>query len=142
LAATPDNISAKYLRARVHRMRGEIPETIAVLEDIRMNRPAKFATGEDEASWYRAHRLLGDLYLDSKPDQAILCFQEFSRHGSMSGADTYFKMGKAYENLGVLPRAAKCYEHVTGYEQHPLYYEARDALQRVQGRMRGDAGAA
>jgi tetratricopeptide (TPR) repeat protein len=138
--AAPENITAKFVQARIHRTRGEIPETIAMLEEIRMNRPEKFATTEDENSWYRTHRLLGDLYLDTKPDQAILCFQEFNRHGSMSGADTLFKMGKAYENLGDLSRAAKCYEQVTGYEQHPLYYEARDALLRVQGRLQGGEG--
>ena len=81
-----------------------------------------------------------DFYIDSKPDQAILCFQEFNRHSSMSGADTFYKMGKAYENLGDMPRAAKCYEQVTGYEQHPLYYEARDALLRVQAPLRGGEG--
>jgi tetratricopeptide (TPR) repeat protein len=140
--AAPENITAKFIQARIHRTRGEIPEAIAVLEEIRMNRPEKFATTEDEGSWYRTHRMLGDLYLDSRPDQAILCFQEFNRHASMSGADTFFKMGKAYENLGDLPRAAKCYEQVTSYEQHPLYYEARDALLRVQGGLRGGEGLA
>lgn len=138
LVAAPENVTAKFVCARVRRTRGEIPETIAILEDIRLHRPEKFATTEDETSWYRAHRMLGDLYIDSRPDQAILCFQEFGRHGSLSGADTYFKLGRAYENLGDYGRAAKNYEQVTGYEQHPLYYEARDALLRVQGLVRGN----
>jgi tetratricopeptide (TPR) repeat protein len=138
LTAMPESVTAKFLRARIHRYRGEISEAVAALEDIRLNRPQKFASGDDETSWYLAHRMLGDLYLDTKPDQAILCFQEFSRHSSMSGADTLYKMGKAYENLGDFTRAARHYEQVTGYEQHPLYYEARDALERVRRRMRGE----
>jgi tetratricopeptide (TPR) repeat protein len=134
IVATPESVTAKFLRARIRRYRGEIPEAIAALEDIRLHRPAKFATSDDEESWYNAHRMLGDLYLDTKPDQAILCFQEFARHSSLSGADTLYKLGKAHENLGDLPRAARYYEQVTGYEQHPLYYEARDALDRVRAR--------
>ncbi len=132
--AAPESVTAKFVLARVHRLKGEVPEAITVLEDLRLNRPQKFAGAEDETSWYLAHRMLGDLYLDTKPDQAILCFQEFARHGSMSGADTLFKIARAYENLGDFPRAARYYEQVTGYEEHPLYYEARDALDRVRTR--------
>jgi tetratricopeptide (TPR) repeat protein len=131
--ANPDNLTANYVRARIRRNLGEIPEAIAILEEIRLNKPQKFATGDDEVSWFNAHRMLGDLYLDSKPDQAILCFQEFTKHGSLSGADTLFKLGKAHENLGDLARAARYYEQVVAYEQHPLYYEARDALDRIRG---------
>jgi tetratricopeptide (TPR) repeat protein len=134
LVAAPENVTAKFVRARVHRLRGEVPEAIAALEDIRLNRPEKFASTDDEESWYNAHRMLGDLYLDPKPDQAILCFQEFARHSSLSGADTLFKLGQAHENLGDFARAARYYEQVTGYEQHPLFYEARDALERVRAR--------
>ena len=131
--AAPESLTASYLRARIRRNLGEIPEAIAILEEIRLNKPQKFASENDEVSWSNAHRMLGDLYLDTKPDQAILCFQEFARHGSLSGADTLYKLGKAHENLGDLMRAARYYEQVTGYEQHPLYYEARDALDRVRG---------
>jgi tetratricopeptide (TPR) repeat protein len=130
----PDNLSARFLRARIHRLRGEIPETIEVLEAIRQYRPAKFASSEDERSWYFTHRLLGELYLDDKPDQAVLCLQEFNKSMELSGADTYFKLGRAYENLGDFLRAARAYEQVTGYEQHPLYYEARDAVERLRAR--------
>ncbi len=132
VAAAPENITAKFLRARVARYRGEVAESIALLEDMRLNRPPKFASTDDEESWYLAHRMLGDLYLDSKPDQAILCLQEFGRHSSLSGADTLFKLAKAYENLGDFARAARYYEQVTGYEEHPLYYEARDVLDRLR----------
>ena len=48
-----------------------------------------------------------------------------------AGADTMYKLGRAYENLGDYARAAKCYEHVTAFEGHPLYYEAREGIERV-----------
>ena len=55
------------------------------------------------------------------------------------GDDTAYKLGRAYENLGDLRRAAIYYEEVTTFTEHPLYYEARDALDRVK---RGGAPAA
>jgi len=66
LVAAPENVTAKFVCARVRRMRGEIHETIEILEDIRLHRPEKFATTEDETSWYRAHRMLGDLYIGGR----------------------------------------------------------------------------
>lgn len=129
----PGSIAARYLRARVRRMRGDSAEAITLLENIRLNRPEKFANEEEKNAWYFAHRLLGDLYLDEKPDQAVLCYQEF-RQSDHGGADSLYRLGRAYENLGDFARAARCYEGVTGYEQHPLYYEARDALERVRQR--------
>jgi hypothetical protein len=127
----PGSVAARYLRAQIRRERGEIPEALELLENIRQNRPEKFASQDEADAWYFAHRLLGDLYLDSKPDQAVLCLQEF-RKSDHSGADTLFKLGRAYEALGDNARAARHYEAVTGYEQHPLYYEARAALERVK----------
>lgn len=127
----PGSIAARYLRAQIRRERGEVPEAIELLENIRQNRPEKFASPDEADAWYFAHRLLGDLYLDSKPDQAVLCFQEF-RKSDHAAAETLFKLGRAYEALGDHARAARHYEAVTGYEQHPLYYEARDALDRVK----------
>src|SRR5581483_1131567 len=127
----PSNLAAKVMRARFHRLRGEIPETIALLEEIRQNKPEKFASNDEEESWFVAHRLLGDMYLDDKPDQAVLCLQEY-RHSSKSGADTIYKLGRAYENLGDHARAARHYEQVTAYENHPLYYEAQEGLTRVR----------
>ena len=65
------------------------------------------------------------------PTWRVACYKEF-RQSSKSGADTLYKLGQAYEMLGDLPRAAKCYEQVTAYEGHPLVYEARAALSRVK----------
>ena len=59
------------------------------------------------------------------------CFRDF-RSSNKSGADTIYKLGRAYEQLGDRARAAKCYENVTAYESHPLAPDAREALYRVQ----------
>jgi tetratricopeptide (TPR) repeat protein len=131
IVAHPGSIAARLLKARIHRLRGEIPEAIEVLELVRQNRPEKFGSADEEKAWYYVHRLLGDLYLDEKPAEAIACYLEF-RKSDDSGADTSYKMGRAFEALGDFARAASCYEAVVIFEQHPLYYEARDALDRVK----------
>jgi tetratricopeptide (TPR) repeat protein len=127
----PDGMAVRVLRARVLRRRGENDQAIELLEKVRGNKPDKFASDEEEEAWYASCRLLGDLYLHVKPDQAILCFQEYRKHGK-SGADTVYKMGVAYENLGDFARARKCYETVATYENHPLRPDANDALLRLQ----------
>jgi hypothetical protein len=131
LVAQPGSHAARLLKARVRRLRGEIPEATALLEEIRQHRPEKFATDEEEKAWYLAHRMLGDLYLDEKPAEAIACFMEF-RQSNEAGADTSYKIGRAFEAQGDFARAARCYQEVMAYERHPLYYEARDALDRVK----------
>lgn len=131
-AAEPAGLSARVLRARILRARGESEQTIALLEEVRANKPEKFVTSEEEEAWYLAHRLLGELYVDEKPDQAILCFQEF-RKSPRSGANTMYNMGRAYENLGDRPRAIHCYEQVMAFEGNPLSHDARDAIDRLKG---------
>jgi hypothetical protein len=131
LIAQPGSHAARLLKARVRRLRGEIPETIALLEEIRQHRPEKFANDEEAKAWFFAHRMLGDLYLEENPAEAVACYTEF-RKSDEAGADTSFKLGKAYEALGDVARAAKCYQEVTVYERHPLYFEARDALDRLK----------
>jgi lipopolysaccharide biosynthesis regulator YciM len=129
--AQPTSLAARVLRARVRRLRGESDEAIAVLEEVRTNKPEKFPSAEEEEAWYLSNRLLGDLYLDDKPDQAVQCFLEF-RKSNKSGADTMYKLGRAYESLGDRGRAAKCYKQVVAFESHPLAPDAHDALQRLQ----------
>jgi tetratricopeptide (TPR) repeat protein len=129
--AEPSSLGVRYLRARALRARGEVDKAIAVLEEVRSNKPERFATSEEEDAWFVCHRLLGDLYLDVKPDQAILCFQEFRQHGK-SGADTIHKMGLAFRNLGDVARASKCFETVAAYENHPLAPEARRLLYELR----------
>jgi tetratricopeptide (TPR) repeat protein len=136
--AQPAALTPRVLLARIHRLRGEVPEATALLEEVRQNKPAKFASEDEEDSWYLAHRLLGDIYLDEKADQAVLCFKEFQK-SPRSGADTSYKLGRAHENLGDLARAAIYYEEVTTFTEHPLYYDARDGLERVR---RGGAPSA
>jgi tetratricopeptide (TPR) repeat protein len=130
-AARPDSVTTRVLRARVRRQRGEVPEAIALLEQVRGNRPERFASGEEEESWYLSCRLLGDLYLEERPDLAVQCLLEY-RNSAKSGADTWYKLGVAYEHLGDAARAARCYQQVTAFESHPLYHNARDALARLQ----------
>jgi tetratricopeptide (TPR) repeat protein len=129
----PENLTAKVLLARALRRRGEIDPSRAILEEVYSHKPEKFASAEEEESWYVACRLLGEAYLNemSRPDLAIPCFTEY-RKSSKSGADTLYKLGQAYEQTGDLVRAKKCYEHVTSYDRHPLAPDARDALYRLQ----------
>jgi tetratricopeptide (TPR) repeat protein len=127
----PAGLAGRVLRARVLRRQGEIDQAIALLEEIRGAKPEKFASDEEEEAWFLSCRLLGDLYLNVKPDQAIACFQEYRKHGK-SGADTVYKMGVAYENLGDYARAKKCYEMVAAFDGHPLKPDAHNALHRLQ----------
>ncbi len=131
IVAQPSSLAARFLKARVLRLRGEIAQMTEVLEVIRQNKPQKFANEDESKAWYMTHRFLGDVYLAEKPDQAVLCYTEF-RASDDAGADTSYKMGRAYEALGDFRNAATYYEEVTAYEKHPLYYEARDALDRVK----------
>jgi tetratricopeptide (TPR) repeat protein len=129
----PDSVTARVLLARCRLRRGETGEAVALLEELRNPKPERFATEDDEDAWYLSCRLLGDLYLNElgRPEAAIACYTDF-RKSSKSGADTAFKLGRAYEQLGDLARAKRYYEQVTTYDNHPLVYEARDALHRLQ----------
>jgi tetratricopeptide (TPR) repeat protein len=133
LAVQPESLTGRVLLARTKLRRGERDEAVALLESVHAPKPEKFATGEDQDSWYLACRLLGDLYLREldRPDLAVACFTDF-RTSSKSGADTLYKLGEAYERLGEAKRAAKYYEQVTAYDNHPLAPDARDALRRVK----------
>jgi tetratricopeptide (TPR) repeat protein len=129
----PDSSAAKVLRARALRRRGEIDPARAMLEEVYVQKPERFASGADEDAWYLACRLLGEAYLYElgKPDLAVSCFKDF-RKSSKSGADTLYKLAQAYEQLGDHARAKKYYEHVVAYNGHPLVTDARDALYRMQ----------
>jgi tetratricopeptide (TPR) repeat protein len=129
----PENLTAKVMVARARLRRGEKEEAVALLEEVRSPRLEKFATGDDEDAWYLACKLLGELYLNElgKPEQAVDCFKAF-RESAKSGADTMYKLGQAYEQLGDRTRAVKFYKHVISYDNHPLASEAYDALHRLQ----------
>ncbi len=129
----PELIVGKVLHARALLRRGERDQAVELLESVRKPRPENFATGADEEAWYLANRLLGDLYLAelARPDLALECFTSY-RQSSKSGADTLYKLGQTYEQLGDRPRATKFYRHVVSYEGHPLAPDARDALGRLE----------
>ena len=59
------------------------------------------------------------------------CLTAF-RKSPKSGADTLYKLGQAYEQIGDRSKAVKFYEHVTTYGSHPLAPDAREALYRLQ----------
>jgi len=130
--AQPDGIAPLVLSARARLRRGEQSEAIVLLEEARSVKPEKFANADDEEAWYTACRLLGDLYLQTlgKPDQALACFSDYRKY-TKSGADTLYKMGQCYEQLGDRVKAAKCYQNVTIYD-HPLAWDASQALQRLE----------
>jgi tetratricopeptide (TPR) repeat protein len=131
LVAQPESLAARVLRARALRRRGEVEKAVQLLEEVRANRPEKFPSTDEEEAWYLSCRLLGDLYLHEKPEQAVECLQEYKK-SPKSGADTDYKLGVAYENLGDRARAVKCYQRVVAFEGHPRAPEAHEALQRLQ----------
>jgi tetratricopeptide (TPR) repeat protein len=129
----PEMIEPKLLRARALLWKGEKERALQVLEDLREAKPAKFATEADEDAWFKIHQMLGDMYMNdfARPDLAVPCYTEF-RQSSKSGADTLFKLGQAHEAMGDIPRAVRYYEQVTGYTEHPRYYEATEAVRRLK----------
>ncbi len=128
----PENIIALTLAARARLWRGEENEALPLLEEARAAKKDGFASADEADAWYTACRLLGDLYLKTlgRPDQAVACFSDYRKY-SKSGADTLYKMGQAYEQLGDRVKAAKCYQNVTIYD-HPLASDAYQALQRLE----------
>jgi tetratricopeptide (TPR) repeat protein len=132
LIVRPDSRPAKVLLARAQLRFGERDRALALLEEVRSPKPEKFASDEDEAAWYSACQLLGDLYLEAgRADLALPCLIEF-RESAKSGARTLYKMGQAYEMVGDRRRAVRCYKQVTAYEGNPLTPDAQDALHRLQ----------
>src|SRR5262249_43859793 len=125
-----DGIEVRMLQARLLRRRGEVGKAAALFEEIRNSKPEKFPSRDEEEAWYLTCRLLGDMVLHEKPELAVQCFQDY-RKSSKSGADTVYKMGLAYEQLGDVARAVKCYKQVAAFDSHPLAPEANDALHRL-----------
>jgi tetratricopeptide (TPR) repeat protein len=133
LVLQPESITGKLLLARSHLRLGERDQAVAVLESLRNPKPERFGGSDEEDAWYTGSRLLGELYLNelSRPDLAVPCLLDFKK-SPKSGADTLYKLGVAYEQVGDVSRAKRCYEQVTAYEQHPLAPDARAALYRLQ----------
>ena len=126
----PTENGVRLIQARCLLRKGDRDAGITILEDIR---EAKKGSGDEEDAWYSATKILGQLYLEelNRPDLAVGAFNDY-KLSSKSGADTLYKLGLAYEQLGEPKRAAKYFEQVTAYDSHPLAPDARDALARVR----------
>ncbi len=127
----PGSAAVRLVEARCRLRRGERDEGLRMLEDLR---EGKKGSGDDEEAWYTATKLLGDMYLDelNQPDLAIACYTDF-KESNKSGADTLFKLARAYEAKGDIKNALRFYEAVTAYESHPLRWEAEAAIRRLKG---------
>ncbi len=125
----PTSNRVRLLEGRCLLRRGERDAGVSLLEDVR---ECEKGSGEEEEAWYNATRLLGQLYLEelNRPDFAVKAYLDYKDYHK-SGADTLFNIGKCYEALGDIPNAIKFYSAVTVYEEHPRYWEAKDALKRL-----------
>ncbi len=125
----PTSNGVRLVEARVLLRRGDREAGLTILEDIR---EAEKGSGEDQEAWYTTTKLLGQLYLEelSRPDLALRCYLDYKDYHK-SGADTLYHIARCYEAQGDTANAAKVYLAVTGYEGHPLYWDAKDALNRL-----------
>jgi tetratricopeptide (TPR) repeat protein len=130
----PRDFGPRVTAARVLLRLGERQRALQLLEDVREERPERFASAAEEDAWQFGSRLLGDLYLNDldRPDLAVGCFLDY-RRSNKSGADTLYKLARAYERLGQPAQAGRFYRQVAAYEGHPLAADADAALRRVGG---------
>ena len=126
----PDSQAALLAEAQLRLRLGEWDDALRLLEDLREQ---KRGSGEDEDAWYAGTRLLAGLYLDEldRPDLAVGCYKDY-REYSKSGADTLYQLGRAYEASGDAAGAKRSYKAVTGYSNHPRYYDALEAVRRLE----------
>lgn len=127
----PESHAAMFTEARLRLRLGKPDEGLRLLEDLHEQ---KRGSGEDEDAWFYAARKLGDIYLDEvgRPDLAIQCFKDF-RESDKSGADTLYRLAQAYEANGDVPNAICNFEAVTAYQNHPRYWDAKEAIRRLKG---------
>jgi hypothetical protein len=125
----PASNRVRLVEARCLLRRGERDAGLQVLEDVREG--AK-GSGDEEEAWYNATRLLGQLYLEelNRPDLALRAFIDYKEFHK-SGADTLYQIARCYEATGDAANAAKFYNAVTAYEEHPRYWDAKEALKRL-----------
>ena len=125
----PTSHGVRLVEARVLLRRGERDEGIRIMEDIREG--AK-GSGDEQEAWFAATKILGQLYLDEldRPALAVRAFLDYKEY-ARSGADTLYQIARAYEAMSDRPNALRFYEAVTAYEQHPLYWDAKEALRRL-----------
>lgn len=125
----PASNRVRLVEARCRLRQGEREAGIALLEDVR---ESPKGSGDEEEAWYNATRILGQLYLEelNRPDLALKAYSDYKDYHK-SGADTLFQIARCYEALGDPAGAAKFYNAVTAFEEHPRYWEAKDALKRL-----------
>jgi tetratricopeptide (TPR) repeat protein len=132
----PKSNGVRLVEARVLLRQGERDAGVKILEDIR---EGEKGSGDEQEAWYTTTRLLGQLYLEeyARPDLALKCYLDFKEYHK-SGADTLYQIARCYEAMGDHPHAVQFYNAVTGYEGHPLYWDAKEALKRL-GKDKDDA---
>ncbi len=127
----PQDTGVRFAEARCLLRQGDRDAALFELENIREQ---KAAGATDEDAWYDATRTLGNLYLNdlNRPELAVHCFLDY-RNYSKSGADTLFNIARCYEGMNQTRNAIKFYEAVTAYEEHPKYWDAKQAVERLKG---------
>lgn len=128
----PASNRVRVVEGRCLLRRGERDAGVSLLEDVRESQKG---SGDEEEAWYNATRLLGQLYLEelNRPDLAVKAYLDYKEYHK-SGADTLFNIGKCYEAQNDTANAIRYYTAVTVYEEHPKYWEAKDAIKRLGGK--------
>lgn len=125
----PASNRVRLVEARCLLRRGERDAGLQLLEDVREGQKG---SNDEEEAWYNATKILGQLYLEelNRPDLALRAYVDYKEYHK-SGADTLFQIAKCYEAQNDLSSAAKFYTAVTAYEEHPRYWDAKEALKRL-----------
>ncbi len=124
----PTSNRVRLVEGRCLLRRGERDAGLSLLEDVRESQKG---SGDEEEAWYNATRLLGQLYLEelNRPDLALRAYLDYKEFHK-SGADTLYNIARCYEAMGDAPNAVKFFTAVTAYEEHPRYWDAKEALKR------------
>lgn len=127
----PTSNRVRLVEGRCMLRQGNRDAGVQLLEDVR---ESPKGSGDEEEAWYNATRLLGQLYLEelNRPDLALKAYSDYKDYHK-SGADTLFNIARCYEAMGDPTNAAKFYNAVTAFEEHPKYWEAKDSLKRLKG---------
>ncbi|VTR93169.1 peptidase m48 ste24p : : TPR_1: TPR_1 [Gemmata massiliana] len=125
----PTSNRVRLVEARCLLRRGERDAGLQLLEDVREGQKG---SGDEEEAWYNATRLLGQLYLEelNRPELAVRAYLDYKDYHK-SGADTLFNIARCYEAMNDPANAIKYYNAVTVYEEHPKYWDAKEALRRL-----------
>jgi tetratricopeptide (TPR) repeat protein len=128
----PTSNGVRLIEARVLLRRGDRDAGLQILEDVFYGKEK--GSGDEEDAWYTATKLLGQIYLDElgKPDLAMHCFLAYKDYHK-SGGDTLYQIARCYEAKGDTANAIRFYTAVTGYDGHPLYWDAKEAIKRLKG---------